>query len=155
MMKRDPAVQVWIRVLLGRKLDVAPDRDAAGLARAAIRRFHDARAATGHDRESRLRQPPTEVASQSVVGMILGEAWGAEQGTAGAREVKAPKAAHDLGEDPDRTNELEASGLGTAEEAPHLRRPGRLPWRHRGPAGAIVTGGVRAHQRNVSGSTPR
>ena len=51
-------VEVRVRLLLVRQLDVEADREAAGLPRAAVRGLHHAGAAAGDDREARLREPP-------------------------------------------------------------------------------------------------
>ena len=48
----DPAVHVRVRILLVRELDVAADREAAGVARAAVGGFHQAGTAAGHDGEA-------------------------------------------------------------------------------------------------------
>src|SRR5690606_4361053 len=48
----DPGVQVRVRVLLHGQFDVAANRPAAEVARTSIGGFHQARTATGHDREA-------------------------------------------------------------------------------------------------------
>ena len=62
----DPAVEVRIRILFERQLDVAADREAADVTRAAIGRFHEAGPAAGHDRKAealpRAGRPPARSA---------------------------------------------------------------------------------------------
>ena len=50
----DERIDVRIGALLERQLDVAADRAAAAELRALVRRFHDARAGAGDDREAGL-----------------------------------------------------------------------------------------------------
>ena len=118
MAKRDPAIEVGVRLLLVRQLDVAPDRATPGLARAAVGRFHDARPAARHDREPRSRKQRRHAAGRLVIWMVGAEARRAEDRDTWANEVERAEAADELEEDAHRAQELEAAALRTVQE-PH------------------------------------
>jgi len=139
----DEVVDVGIRPLLVRQLDVAADRAPAHLLGPAIGRFHDAGPAAGHDRESPPRQPGAHLAAQFVVGMLGLEAGGAEHGDAGPDPVQRAEAPQELEEDPDGARQLEGAGLGALQEADLFRGGGSLaPLRsvrgRRGPRGRLL-----------------
>ena len=62
-------VEVGVRLLLVRELDVAADRQRPGFARASVGRLHQARAAAGDDREAGVAERGAERARQLVVGV--------------------------------------------------------------------------------------
>jgi len=88
MAERDPSVEVLVGVLFLRQLDVAADRVTANVFRTAVRPFHDAWAAAGHDCEPGLRQAGANITSKSVVGMILMKPRRSEHGHTWADEMK-------------------------------------------------------------------
>ena len=59
-------VEVRVRALLVRQLDVEPDREAAALLRAAVRALHHAAAAAGDHRPAVLAEPPADRAGVLV-----------------------------------------------------------------------------------------
>jgi hypothetical protein len=63
----DGEVDVRVRILLVRELDVEADGEAAGLLGAAVGRLHHARPAAGDDGEARLSQEPPALARLLVV----------------------------------------------------------------------------------------
>ena len=67
VLELDAEVDVGVEALLVGQLDVAPDRQAATLATAAIGRLHDPGPAAGDDREAVTGQPPGDPAGQLVV----------------------------------------------------------------------------------------
>ena len=123
----DPAVEIAIRLLLGRQLDVAADRAATRLARPAIGGLHDARPAAGHHREAGAHELSSDLAAELVVGMVLPEARRAEDGDARTHEVKDAEAPHELEEDAYGADELVPPRLRSLEEAPYFRRSSVSP----------------------------
>src|SRR6185436_10863715 len=76
----DGEVDVGVRRLLVRKLDVEAHREAAALFRTAVRRFHRARPAAGDDREAGLRQRTPAGSGLLVFGVVARRARRAEDG---------------------------------------------------------------------------
>ena len=80
-------VEVRVRELLVRELDVEPDRDAAALLGAAVRGLHDPGAAAGDDREVGPGEPARGLARRLVGGVALADPRRAEDRDGRAREV--------------------------------------------------------------------
>src|SRR5260221_12202706 len=118
-------MELRVRLLRQRQLDVASDRAAAGLAGAAVGRLHDPGPAAGHHGETGPGQAGTDLAGQGVVRMILPEAGRAEDGDARADEVQGPEAAQEFPEDPQGAGQLEAALLRPLQEPGDVAR--RLP----------------------------
>src|SRR6202000_532287 len=76
--KRD--VQIRIRQLLVRELDVAADRLRPDLARPAVGGLHQTGAAAGDDGPAAAAEASAHLADQRVVGVIARRARGAEDG---------------------------------------------------------------------------
>src|SRR6185437_4482497 len=66
----DQRVDVRVRTLLERQLDVATDRAPVAESRALVPCFHDARTRTGHDRETRLGQESRRLLRSHVLRII-------------------------------------------------------------------------------------
>ena len=76
--ERDLEIEVVVRELLVRELDVEADGEPAALARAAVRGLHAARAAAGHDRPALLGEEARDLAGRVVRRMPLADAGRAE-----------------------------------------------------------------------------
>ena len=128
VLELDEAVQVRVRLLLVRQLDVAADRERADVAGAAVRRLHDAGASARHHREAHAADPATHLARERVVGIAFVEARGAEDRDAGPHEVERAKPAQQLGEDAQRAPQLgEAAGRPGEEAALAVVRLAWIP----------------------------
>ena len=114
----DPAVEILIRSLLRRQLDVAADRVASGFFGPAVRGFHDARAAAVIT--ARARQLAPDLTRQPVVPVIFLEAGRAEDRHAGSNEMERAEAPHELDHDTEDSEELLAAGLRPLKKAPDL-----------------------------------
>jgi hypothetical protein len=77
--------------LLEGQLDIASDRAAADFFGAAVRRFHNARAAAGHNREPEARNGRAHFSSELVMGIVLFDSRRTEDGYARADEVEGAK----------------------------------------------------------------
>src|SRR5438477_12598995 len=64
------AVEIRVRRLLGRQLDVAANRAATDLFRAAVGRFHDAGSAAGHDGETQPRNCRAHLPREFVMWIV-------------------------------------------------------------------------------------
>src|SRR5262249_10637450 len=84
---------------------------------AAIGCFHDAGAASRHHRKSRPRQPHADLAGQPVIGMVLLEAGGAEDGYARPDKVQRPEAAEQFKENLDGSPQFESTLLRPLQKA--------------------------------------
>ena len=78
MREGEADVEVGVRLLLVRELDVEPDRLAAALLGAAVGRLHHTGAAPGHDREARFGEEPAGLDRGPIRRMLLAHARGAE-----------------------------------------------------------------------------
>ena len=87
-MEGEADVDVGVRALLVRQLDVEADRDASAFARSAVRGLHEPRPAARHDRESGLGEAASDLDRGRVVGMPLADARGAEDRHRGLREER-------------------------------------------------------------------
>ena len=138
----DEGVEVGVGALLVRQLDVAADRAAAGVPRAAVGRLHDPRAAAGHHREAVLGQPPADLAGQPVVAVVLAEARRAEDGDAGADEMKLAKAVEELPRDAQNADQFRTAAAGAGEQPPLVGVAGYLaPAMVAAGAGRCLAGG--------------
>ena len=120
----DPFVEIRVRLLFLRQLDVAADGVAARFLGTAIGRLHDSGSAARHDGEPGPREPLADVASQNVGGVFFGKAGRAENGDAGREEMELAEASHDLEKDADRPPQLEPASLRPPQELPDFRRRG-------------------------------
>src|SRR4051794_36842527 len=102
MPERHPTIQIRIRLLLLRELDVAADRVTAYFFGAPVGRLHDARPAAGHDGEAGLRQAAADLTRQKIVGLILRKSSRAEHGDAWSNEMQRSKPAYDFPENSQR-----------------------------------------------------
>ena len=140
MTEGDPAVEVAVRELLGRQLDIAADRISADVLGPAVGGLHDSWSAARHYREASARELAADLASECVVGLIFAEARRPEHGDARADEMEGAKAAEKFEEDADGADELEAAGLWAVEELPDLGR-GAVP--------PVVLSGSLNHRRSA------
>src|SRR6266545_1400066 len=115
--ERHPPVEVRVRLLLLRQLDVAADGPPARLPGAAVGALHDARAAARHHREAVARQARADLPRHLVVPVLVRHAGRAKHGDAGPDEMQRAEAADELGEDAQRAKELDEPWLGTRQEA--------------------------------------
>src|SRR6266545_1709996 len=115
--ERHPPVEVRVRLLLLRQLDVAADGPPARLPGAAVGALHDARAAARHHREAVARQARADLPRHLVVPVLVRHAGRAKHGDAGPDEMQRAEAADELGEDAQRAKELDEPRLGTRQEA--------------------------------------
>ena len=86
VVERDVDVEVRVRVLLVRQLDVEADREAAAFLRAAVRGLHHAGPAPGDHRPTRLREEATGLARGMVSGVVLSNPRGTEERDGGRRD---------------------------------------------------------------------
>ncbi len=157
----DEAIEVRVRRLLERQLDVAADRSAAGVARAAIGGLHQARAAAGHHGEAERAHAAADFARDLVERMRLAESRRSEDRDARPDEVQraesADEVAHrareqlDLAQPRVRSFEKRAivgAGFGLTRRG--RRRRGRLRRSH-GMRGAARSRGIgrRLRERDV------
>ena len=84
-----PPVEVRVRLLLFRQLDVAADGPPARLPGAAVGALHDAGPAARHDGEAGARQACADLPRHLVVPVLVGH----------ARRAESAEAADKLGED--------------------------------------------------------
>ena len=133
--QRDDAVEVGVGLLLERQLDVAADRAPAGLARAAVRRLHEAGPAAGHHGEAGSRQAPRRPrAPARSSGCSSREARRAEDGDARPDEVERAEAADEVGERAEHQAQV-AQARVRALEQDAIGGPRVGPVRGRGHAG--------------------
>ncbi len=90
------AIEVSVCRLLGRQLDGASDGAATDFFGAAVRRFHDAGAAAGHDREPEPCNGRAHFSSQLVMRIVAFNSRRAENGYARADEVERAKSAQKI-----------------------------------------------------------
>src|SRR5438876_580652 len=100
------AVEVGVCCLFGRQLNVAADGAATGLFGAAVGRFHDPGAASGHDCESKPRNGRTHFSSEFVMRIVALNARRAENGYAWTDEVKRAKSAQKIAHHPQKGEKL-------------------------------------------------
>ena len=77
-----------------------PDREPAGLAGAAVRRLHRARAAAGDDRVAGLRERGADRHARGVVRVVAGRAGAAEDADRARQLGEQPEALDELALDP-------------------------------------------------------
>ena len=85
---RNGVIEIPIGQLFLGQLDVAPHRTASGLACAAVHRFHQTRAATGHRGESKFGHAPAHFTPELVQRMRLAVPRRTEHGHARPNEVE-------------------------------------------------------------------
>ena len=110
----DAQVHPGVEPLLVRQLDVAADREAAGLEAATVRCGHHARPTAGDHREACLGEETAELSRLLVDGFAFGHPCGAEHrhGRPDAGERVEPF--HELGLDPQRPPRVRVEKGGSA-----------------------------------------
>src|SRR4051812_6773490 len=92
-------IEIHIGYLLEWQLDVASNRAATDVFCAAVRRFHNARAAASHDGEAKARNRRAHFPRQFVMRIVRCDSCRAEDGYARTNEmestISAQKIAHD------------------------------------------------------------
>jgi hypothetical protein len=78
VVEREADVEVGVRPLLVRQLDIEADRDPTRFLRAAVRGLHHARPAAGHHGEARLRELSSDLARVGIEPVALVDPRGAE-----------------------------------------------------------------------------
>ena len=73
MTKRNPSVEIGVRVLLMFQFDVTADGIATRFFGTTIGCFHDTRTTASHDGEPRLRNTRSDLASHLIIGLIFSE----------------------------------------------------------------------------------
>src|SRR5205814_8577444 len=105
-MHPDAAVEVGVGRLLERQFDVAANRAPTDVFRAAVRCFHDARAAAGHHSKPEPRNGRAHFSSQLVMRIVVLNAGGAENGHARTDEVEGAKSAQEIAHHSQEGDEL-------------------------------------------------
>src|SRR5437879_2689617 len=95
-MHSDAAVEVAVRRLLERQLDIAANRATTDLFRAAVRRFHDAGTATGHDGEPQARNRRAHLSREFVMWTIDLDAGRAKDSHAWPNKMQNAKPAQKI-----------------------------------------------------------
>lgn len=147
----DEGIEVGVGLLFVGQLDVATDGVAADVFCAAIGGFHEAGPAASHDSEAFAGDGLADAAAEVVVGVVLGESGGAEDGDAGADEVEFAESADEFAADAEDAEELGAPVGGTFEELAFICSVGCLP--PFGGAGGGEGEGARVfgHEGSLSG----
>jgi hypothetical protein len=112
----NPAIEVRVGRLFERQFDVAPDRQAARIVRAAIGGFHQARTAAGHHGKPHSAEPATHLARQFVVLVAFLEAGGAEHGDARSDEMQVTKSIQEVARGAQQEHRLAHAGVGPLKE---------------------------------------
>ena len=106
MLELDKPVEIGVRPLFARQLDIATQAQPTRPLCPAIGRFHQTRATAGHDDETGARQRLAHLLGERIVSMMLVEARGPEDGDAGSLEIEALEATQKLEEYCDHTLEI-------------------------------------------------
>jgi hypothetical protein len=109
-------IQIAIRFLLVRKLNIATYGTASHFFGAAIGRFHDTGAAPGHDGEAQPRDRCAHLARQFIWRAPRGHARGTENGDARTDEVEDAKPAQEIPHYAQECDELVKARTGTFQE---------------------------------------
>ena len=105
-MHSDAAVEVGVRRLLERQLDIAANGPATDLFGAAVRRFHDAGSAAGHDSETQPRNRFAHLSREFVMWIVDLDAGRAKHGDAWSNKVQDAKTAKKIAHHSQESNEF-------------------------------------------------
>lgn len=108
----DESVQVGIGFFFGWENNIAPNGTAACILSTSVRRFHESRAASSHDRKPLLREESTDLTCESVVGMrFVSKPRGTKNGDAWSDEMQGSESTHAFEKNLDRPLEFLKPGL--------------------------------------------
>lgn len=115
IVKRQRTIQKSIRPLLVRQRNVAADGGAAGLACAAARGFHAARAAARDDGETPPCELLAELARERIVAMAFAEPRGAEHAYGWSDVMQRAATPYELVKHPNGAVEIREQIVASAE----------------------------------------
>src|SRR5205814_302812 len=115
-MHADAAIEIGICRLLVRQLDITPNRTATDFFGAAVRRFHDARAATGHNRESKARDSCAHFPGEIVIRVVARNPRRAEHGYARTNKMECAKSAQEIAHDSQHSEKFSKTGPRSFQE---------------------------------------
>src|SRR6266542_1715684 len=100
------AIEVSVRRLLERQLDVAADRAATDFFGAAVCCFHDAGSAAGHDSESEPRDSSSHFSGELVMRIVSFDSGRSKNGYAWSDKMEYPKTAQEIAHHSQESNEF-------------------------------------------------